>query len=56
MIELADIKQELADVKAYIKHYKKLDDKEKLLYWRTIEKYVQDKYNKQLMIEKSMNS
>jgi len=56
MKKLKELEQELENVKSYVKHYEKKGKKKKLKYWKNIQKYVFEKYTRQLIIENSMNS
>ncbi len=54
--KLKELKQELEDVKTYVKYYEEKDNKKELERWKIIEKYVFDKYARELAIQNSMNS
>ena len=54
--KLKELKQELEDVKTYVKYYEEKNNKKELERWKIIEKYVFDKYVRELAIQNSMNS
>jgi len=54
MNKLKYLEQELAN--SYVAHYEKKQKKKKLKYWKNIQKYVSQKYTRELILENSMNS
>ena len=54
--KLKELKQELEDAKTYVKYYEEKNNKKELERWKIIEKYVFDKYARELTIQTSMNS
>jgi hypothetical protein len=55
--KLLELRQEIEDMKMYIKHYKsKQNDSEKLEYYTYILDYLQEKYAKFIILQKGINS
>jgi len=52
-----ELRQEIEDIKMYIKHYKpKQNDSERLEYYTHILQYLQEKYAKFIALQKGINS
>ena len=57
MVTVKDIEQELIDVNSQIKHYSEKEPSEKkLVYWKTIQKYVKRKLAYKISLEYGRNS
>ena len=56
MEKLKDLQQELEDVKTYVKYYEEKGDKKELEKWKIIQKYVFEKYAKEVIVQTSIKS
>ena len=56
MKKLKELKQELENVKTYVKYYEEKGDNKELERWKIIQKYVFDKYARELALETGLNS
>ncbi len=54
MRKLKELQQELENVKTYVKYYEEKGDKKELEKWKIIQKYVFEKYAREVIIQTTM--